>query len=108
MSISEGQVIEITKEHIDKTTDNGFRIHAVYSALYESIGGDIGLEDISLVPNSDGRITSIYINNVLYIVCDRIQRWIQAYEVPDSRVSPIKIELLVSEDGEFIFIMNYN
>ena len=54
--IEEGQVIEITKENIEKTTDDGRQIHTVYMALYESIVGGI------IVPNLDGRITSIYIN----------------------------------------------
>ena len=101
--IKEGQVIEITKEHIDRTTDDGRRIHALYSALYDATGGEI-----SMIVSSNGGITSVHINGVLYILCDRIRRWIQAYEANDGKVSPIKMELLISEDGERILTMNYN
>ena len=100
--IEEGEVIRIKKEHLNREI-NGTRIHPLRSALYDATGGDIEMKE-----NPDGSVIDFRINGMLYILCDRIQLWLRACKALDGRVSPIKMELIVSEDGEFMFSMNYN
>lgn len=100
--IKEGQVIQITKEHLNRVIE-GTRIHPLRAALYAATGGEIELEELP-----DGSMKTVHINGDLYILCDRIQRWLKAFKALDSRVSPIAMKLLITEDGEFIFNMNYD
>lgn len=100
--LNDGQVIDISKEHLNRVID-GKRIHPLQSALYDVTQGEIEFDELP-----DGSVINVHIDGVYHVVCERIQLWLKACKALDGRVSPIKIELLVSEDGENILIMNYD
>ena len=97
-----GHVFKMTNEHLNREV-NGTRIHPLRAALYDETGGEI-----ELTTDLDGCVRQIHINDVMYIVCERIQNWCRAYKALDGRVSPIDMELIISEDGEMILHMNYD